>query len=358
MSQASKLSGIGQTKNDTARYKVTINGQEFTQGEPGGLESLVSEDHVHMIGMAELTFSATSETGVKVDSFAAGQEVKIRFGDGPMGGGSVTDHFVGVVASIKHGYKGGRETVSVKCYDPLCKLVGSRVTKTYEKMKDSDVASSVLSDAGLELGNIEATTEEHPFIIQRNESYYSFLMRLAQRNGYLLRAVDGKIDFAKPQLEGSATEINRDSVMSLDYSMSDRSLPSKVNVRSWDYTKMEEIVGGSSYDEVPKAGGGSDATSNQLFSTEAWISDVPVQTQSGANQIASAQMEAQANSFLKGRATLQGTAGVHAGAIVKFNGPMQNFQAQAYVVSARTRVFVGSGTTTQIQFTAGTKSDS
>lgn len=357
MPVASKMSGAGATANVTPRFKIEIDGTEVTHGATQGLESCYVEDHVGMIGIAEFTFSASGD-GVSVDSFKAGQEIKVKFGDGEQGGGSASFQFAGIITGVRHSFSMSRETVSVKAMDPLCKLAGSRVTKTYEKQKDSDIVSAVLGEAGLEAGNIEATEEEFPFTIQRNESYYSFLMRLARRNGYLLRAIDGKVDFAKPNVSGSPVEFPRESIISFDYTMTDRGVPSKVNVRSWDYTKMEEIVGSAGAGDVETIGGGTSAAdqTGQVFQTESWISDVPVQTQAAANQVAKAHMNAAASGFMSGRAVVEGTAAAQAGSIVKFKGPMGAFQPTAYVVSARTRIYNGEGTT-ELQFQSNTLAD-
>jgi phage protein D len=354
----SKQAGIGGTENVTARYKVEIDGKEVTQGSTQGLESLTIEDHVDMIGVAEFTFSA-SGGGLPVDSFKAGQEIKAKVGSGPNGGGAREYAFVGIITGIRHSYIQSRETVTVLAMDPLCKLAASRVTKVYEEMKDSDIVEAVLGEAGLEAGNIEATTEEHPYTLQRNESHFSFLRRLAARNGYLLQSNDGKIDFAKAQFGGNAVTFDRGQLVSLDYSMTDRNIPTKVTAYGWDYLTKQRVEGSASSGDIETVGAGGNAVerTGQVWQQESYLSDVLVTTQSGAKELATSHLKQLAMGFLRGRAIIQGSAAVHAGSLVKFTGPMSNFQPEGYVLSARTRVYVGSGETTEVVFCANTHPD-
>jgi len=355
---SSQLGGVGATENVTARYNIEIEGESVSQGATQGLESLTIEDHVDMIGVAEFTFSAGGG-GMSVDKFKAGQEIKARVGSGAEGTGSREYAFVGIITGIRHSYMQSRETVTVLAMDPLCKLAASRRTKVYEEMKDSDIVSAVLSEAGLEEGNVEATQEEHKYTLQRNESDFVFLRRLAARNGYLLQANDGKIDFAKAQFSGSPTEFERGRIVSLDYSMTDRNIPTKVTAYGWDYLKKERVEGSASSGDIETVGSGTNSVdeTGQVFQGESYLSDVLVTTQSGAKELATSHLKQLAMGYLRGRAIIQGSASVHAGSIVKFIGPMGNFQPEAYVLSARTRVYVGSGETTEVVFCSNTHPD-
>lgn len=355
---SSQLGGVGATENVTARYKVEINGSEVTQGATQGLESLTIEDHVDMIGVAEFTFSAGGG-GLKVDQFQAGQEIKAKVGSGSVGSASREYAFVGIITGLRHSYMQSRETVTVLAMDPLCKLAASRFTKVYEEMKDSDIVQAVLDEAGLEAGNIEATSEEHPYTLQRNESHFVFLRRLAARNGYLLQSNDGKIDFAKAQFGGNPTTFERGQLVSLDYSMTDRNIPTKVTAYGWDYLKKEIVEGSASSGDIETIGSGSNAVekTGQVWQQESFLSDVLVSTQSGAKELATSHLKQLAMGFMRGRAIIQGSANVHAGSLVKFAGPMTKYQPEGYVISARTRVYVGSGETTEVVFCSNTYPD-
>ena len=70
------------TANVTARYKIEISGKEVTQQSPSGLEALTVEDHVDMVGVAEMTFSAEGDSGLDWGSVKVGDEIKVMVGEG------------------------------------------------------------------------------------------------------------------------------------------------------------------------------------------------------------------------------------------------------------------------------------
>ncbi len=92
----------------------------------------------------------------------------------------------------------------------------------------------------------------------------------------------------------------------------------------------------------------------QVYQGEAYISDVFVDNQQAALELAKSQLNHMARGFLRGRAIIEGSAAVNAGSKVKFLGTKGNFQPEGYVISARTRVYVGSGETTEVVFVSNT----
>ena len=94
-------------------------------------------------------------------------------------GGSATDLFVGKITALRHSFHHAQDVLTLVANDPLHTLASSRVTKIYEEMTDSDIVSQVLSDAGVDPGEVEPTEESRLYTFQRAESNYSFLRRLA-----------------------------------------------------------------------------------------------------------------------------------------------------------------------------------
>ncbi|MCB9686745.1 MAG: phage late control D family protein [Alphaproteobacteria bacterium] len=333
--------------NETARYTLNMAGKEVSQAEPLGLEAISVEDHQDMIGMAELTFAGglgMSWSSIKMDS-----PLDMNFG------GDTFKVFSGLVVGMKHAYQNGRDTLTIRAMDPLCKLQASRKTKTFDKMKDSDMFSQIISEAGLQLGNVEATEEEHPYTFQRNESMLEFVRRLAARNGMVVRAMEGKIDMVKPQAMGS-NSIPKTQLISLDYEMSPKALPKNTTVVGWDYNKKEKVEGKASAGDISTIGGGANAVSDApTWIGDNYISDVYTGSQSMAKNMATAELNRMSRNFLKGRAVVQGNGRLHVGAGVDFQDHRPGFNASVMVNSSRHRVFQGSGHTTEIQFVSNTK---
>lgn len=334
------------TENETPRYTVTTPAGECSQSDPKGLQFMAIEDHVDMIGMCELTFEIGDENA-SWGSMEVGGDVEVKVG------GDNRPIFVGTITGARHAFQKGKNTLTVICMDPLHKLAATRETETYLEQKDSDVASTVIARAGAAVGTVDATSRVHPYIIQRNESDYTFLRRLAARNDYLLMANAGKIDFKKPQFSGGGTEIPKDKLISMDYSMNPRDVPSQVTAMGWDYATKSPIVGTASQGDINAIGGGS-SPAGQLFTGDAVVSDVWVDDQDAAKEMAAAQLNREARNFLRGRAVVQGDGSLHGGGMIKFAGHADGHNVEAFVISSRHKVYVRGGFTSELVFCSNT----
>lgn len=339
------MSGNSQiSTNQAARYTITLGGGEISQADPKGLEYLCVEDHCDMIGVAEFTFAGGA--GTEWGSLEIGADVEVKIG------GDDRKLFVGFITGLRHSYQQGRDSLTVLAMDPLCKLAASRVVKVYEEMTDSDIASAVISDGGATAGTVDSTSGTHKYVFQRNESNLVFLRRLAARNGYLVMANEGNIDFKSAQFSGSSTELAKDQVISLDYTFSTRVLPPSITCYGWDYVRKEMVEGTASSGDIQAIGGGTNAVEKAgiLWSGDSYISDVLVNSQEGAVEMAKAELNRLARNFLRGRAVVQGNGAVHAGTKVKFSGHQEKYNPEGYVISSRHRVFVKGGFTSEIVF--------
>ncbi len=335
------------TENQAPRYTVTTAAGEFMHSKPMGLEFITVEDHVKMIGQCEVTFRV-GDDAARWKALEVGSDVEVKVG------GDGRKLFVGAITGLRHAYQKGKNTLTVVAMDPLTKLASTRVTQIYEDMKHSDIASQVISRAGATPGTIDATSKVYPYVLQRNESDLRFLRRLAALNGYIVMANEGKIDFKKPQYAGGGTSIAKDHVISMDYSMTPREVPKQITAIGWDYVKKEPVVGTASQGDVQNIGGGASAVDGKLFGGDASISDIWVDSQDEAKQIAASQLNHDARNFLRGRATVQGNGALHAGGMIKFEGQPDGFNAEGFVISSRHKIYVRGGFTTELVFCSNT----
>lgn len=337
-------------EESTPRFIVEIDGQQLTQSEPKGLESLIVEDHVDMIGMCELAIAM--DDGVDVSSFEIGKDVSVQVGE------VTTPIFVGKIAEVRHTFEHGRSTYAVVAYDPLHKLASSRATAVFEEVTDSEIVNQVLSNAGVEAGTVDSTSETIPYTLQRDESNHGFLRRIAARNGYHLLAQEGKIDFVKPQYSGSFTEVPKEELVMMDYRTSPVRLPPELTVRHWDPLTKAQVEGSASSGDIDLIGSGTNAVSSDSgvwdSSSPTLVSDVMVSTQSGATAMARAELNRLSLGYLRGRAVMEGNGNLRINSLVKFVGHRSGFNASVYVLSSRHQIFVGSGYTTTITFCSNT----
>ncbi len=332
-------------------YELTIGGTRFGQSQQDSLNQLVFEDHVDMVDM--LTVRVTGAEGRATWGFSIGDEVECKLG----GGATV---FKGEVTALEPGYQvEGFSTMTIRALDKMHRLGRGRKTRFWEDMKDSDVASEVGAESGLSV-DADATEETMPYILQRNESNIAFLKRLAARNNFLVRVVDGNLEFKKASFSGSSKEITMgESLRSLRCAFNSLDQVQQVVVRGWDISKKEEVIGTASSGDVTSIGGGeigADVAAKFGEST-AYVTDVPVSSQAQANAIAKAEMERLARQFCKGNASVQGDDTIRAGTVVQFKGLSTGMNGKFYVMASRHVVSVRAGYTTEFTFCSNTLGD-
>ena len=340
-------------KNYVLPFEVTIAGQTLTQKDPKGLSYLCIEDHLEMIGLAQLQFGVGE---LKWESFEPGDDVVVTVGD------NARQMFKGHITGFRHTYgSSAPETFTILAMDPLVRMAASRNTKVWgdgetPEQLDSQIASDVIERSGCMAGKVDETGPLYKYVMQRNESDFNFLKRLAARNGYMLRANEGLIDFIKPEFGGP---INFDSVreiISLDYTVDATMVPPFVSVVGWDYFAKEVVQGFGGSDELLLTGTGDDVacTNGDFWNEMAYVSDVLCMSQDAALEMAVGDINRHARRALRGRAVVAGNADVFAGQKVAFSklGPRRN--PEGLILSARHVIQSERGFTTEFQFIGNT----
>jgi phage protein D len=300
-----------------------------------------------MIGIAQITLGMGSDAAWS--SYKIGDPVEVKVG------GSSTKIFVGVITEFRFVWRHGVRTFSIVAMDPLCKLAASRQTKTWENVKDSDVASSVISEGGCTAGVVDSTNDTNKWVFLRNESYLFFLKRLAAKNGFVLLANEGKVDFKKASFSDNPVEVTRDDVVLLDFNWATQVVPPDLTVYGWDYVAKEKVEGTGSSGDITTIGGGKNAVSETgtIWQKSSYVSDVMVSSQTGAKDMAVGEINRHARNAVRGRAIVQGNGSLHAGVKVTFSEMGTGLNPEAYVLSSRHTVDEN-GFVTEIHFCSNT----
>jgi phage protein D len=336
-------------KSTAASYYVKIGDREFEQTSSDGLQQLVIEDHVDMVSM--LTLRISGAEGQPKWQFEFGDTVIAKLGKGK------TTIFAGEVTSIEPSYQvSGTSSITIRALDHIHRLGRGRKTRFWENRMDSDVVKEVGAECQLSVV-ADATDGLAPYILQRNESNVAFLKRLAARNNFLLVVDNNALHFKKASFQGSTKKIGMgDNLRDVRMSFNSVDQVQQVVVRGWDIKKKQEIVGTASTGDIEKIGGGElGAVKAACFGESvAYITDIPVSSQTVANAIAKSELERMARQFCRGSATLQGDETIRAGTLVEFSGLSKGFNGKFYVVSSRHVVSDRSGYSTEIRFCSNT----
>ena len=330
-------------------YKLTIGGTSMSQDKNDGVQQIIFEDHIDMVGM--LTARIGGGEGQPKWNFKIGDEVKLKLGSGSK------EIFAREVISVEPGFEvGGISSITVRALDKLHRLGRGRKTRFWEEMKDSDVASEVGAESGLGV-ECDPTEKMHPYILQRNETNVAFLKRLAARNNFTLRVEDNKLLFKKASFRSREVEIAMGgNLRSLRMAFNSSDMVQKVVVRGWDPSKKEEIVGvASASDVVPMGDGelGAEAAGKFGEST-AYITDVPVASQQQAQEIALSEMERLARQFCRGSGSVEGDDSLRAGAMVTLSGMPEMAGGKFFVIASRHVISLRAGYSTEFTFCSNT----
>lgn len=327
-------------------FEVKIGGTTIKQQDGKQLENMVVEDHVDMVESAIIRLGGAE--GQPEWNVNIGDEVEIKTGEG----NSVL--FKGEVIGIEPSWSiDGLANLSVRALDKSHRLARGRKTRFFEKKKDSDIAQSVGSEAGLQV-DADATQEVHDYTLQRNESDLTFLKRLAARNNFQLAVDEGKLIFKKAATSGGATTVKMGgNLRSLRMAYNSMDQVKEVIVRGWDIREKKEIVGKATTGDIEAIGGGqvgSSVASGKFGDSTAYITDVPVSSQAQANELAKSELNRLARQFAKGSCTVEGSDKLRAGTVVKFEGLPNQHNGNFYIISSRHIVTPNSGYLTEISF--------
>jgi len=340
------MANSSSTHSTTTSYQVTIGGQTLRQPDNDGLESMVIEDHVDMVESMTLRLGGSEKTPEWKPKIGDPVEVK-------MGSGSVL-LFKGEVIAVEPNWTvDGLAHYTIRALDHAHRLSRGRKTRFFENKKDSEIAQTVGSESNLSV-EVDQTTEVHPYTLQRNESNLTFLKRLAARNNFQVTVDEGKLIFKKAAFSGSATQIEMGkNLRSLRMGFNSMDQVKKVVVRGWDIREKKEIVGTAEVGDIESIGGGSVGASNssdKFGDHTAYITDVPVSSQSQATEVAKAEMNRLARQFGKGSCTVEGNDALRAGTVVEFKGLSSPYDGKYYIVSTRHIISSTSGYLTELSF--------
>ncbi len=329
-------------------FQVQVGSASFHHNDSKGLVSVIMEDHVDMASVCSITVSTAENQPTQ--SYKIGDKVSVKIQKD-------AELFSGELIAIDYAFQGkGSSSLILKCLDHSHRLARGRVTRFWNDMKDSDVASEVGAESQISV-DVDSRPETHKYILQRNESNLSFLKRLAARNNFQLRVEPGTLMFKKAAGSSYTYTLTTSSgLISLNVSYNSSDMVQQVVVRGWDILTKKEIVGVASSSEVQTIGQGElGAQTASVFGEQtAYITDVPVSTQEMADALAKAEMERLARRFGRGKAVIVGDSSLRAGSSLNIQGLGEGVNGSHYVVSSRHVIRPQVGYRTEVTFCTNT----
>jgi len=340
---------ISRQKSSATSYEVQIGETVMTQPSVDGVQQIIVEDHVDMVAMATVEVGASERS--PAFNFKIGDTVSVKLGSG------AEPIFKGDITALEPRFQvSGTSSMVIRALDHMHRLGRGRKTRFWEGQTDSDVVAEVGAECGLSV-EADPIEEAMPYILQRNESNVGFLKRLAARNNFLLTVEQGVLKFTKASFMGASHAYAMgQNLRNLKMSFNSVDQVQKVVVRGWDPKMKMEVVGTAELENIERIGAGQlGAELSACFGDSvAYVTDIPVRSQSVANQIAKSELERIARQFCRGTVTVQGDDAVRAGNMIEFSGLSTGLNDKFYIVSTRHVISSKSGYSTDVRFCSNT----
>ena len=316
-------------------FKVFCNGREV----PGSyrIVSLSVLKEVNRVASAFIQVvdgGFSDNEGYEVSdsgNFNPGSEIKIDAGYAS----EEETIFEGIV--IKHGLKisQGRFMLEIECKDEAIKTTVGRKNKIFTAKPDSDIISEILGEYSGMSANVEATSYEHPELLQNYIADWDFVNQRAEVNGMILINTDGEINIKKPGTSSAVLDLAPDNgVISFDAYIDAKNILSAVKGVSWDMDNQEIVEASSSAPEANQTGNQSSSDLADVIGLDEYLlntsANIPMEV---LTEWASARHAKSEWSKVRGKITIEGYNNILPGDSVSLEGFSAQFNGPVFVSS-------------------------
>lgn len=299
----------------------------------GSFELLSARIHLELnrIGKATLCFNAgdmDAQTFNESDAdyFKPGNAIRMDAGD-------LNDQktlFEGIImqTGIRVG-KNKRSMLVVECRDNAWPATQGRHNRIFEKKKDSEMISEVLSSYGSI--SVDTTDYQHPEMVQYYCTDWDFALSRADACGMFILTKGASIKVFKPEVEASPvlTVTYGNDLISFDCSLSAGDQFSGYDAVSWSPAEQKQIKTSASVPSLNSQGdlttGDFSSSSNMLLQT-----DAPIESSALKTWADSLALKAGLARY-RGKVSFYGAAEVLPGCIVELKGLGKRFNGNAFV---------------------------
>jgi phage protein D/phage baseplate assembly protein gpV len=268
----------------------------------------------------------------------------------------------GEVTSIEVEYDVLGARAVVRGYDKLHRLSAGKKTKTWDNVTYGDVATEILSSAGLN-PSVGSTGKTQDHVIQGNVTDLEFLYELAHRTGFDMDIDDADVSFKEPATANDAPSggtgkstnprqlVWGHNLLEFRARVSAVAQVPDVKVLGWDVKKKQGVIGkaraktdSASLDLTPKK------LASLVGGTTMYVTDRPVVDQAAADDLADAYADQVASAAFEATAVAIGSPMLKAGVSVSVNKVDKNLVGD-WVISSAKHEFGGGAYRTHLEFT-------
>ena len=332
----------------TPDFKLTLGEEDFSVLP---MKNRVMEIVVDQVSHGAASFKVTLDD---FDDVFSNGEKKIHEGDSCVielgyANTEIKKLLEGIVTSIKmHRSESGRTLFIVSGFDGLQALARGRQRRSWEQVKDSDLATLIANECGLQ-PDVEDSGMVLPYVAQNDITNLKFLFERAKRIGFEVRVEEKRLIFKQPdrtsepivlRWNSALADENTALIQSCDFTTSTSNVVQKVIVRSAE--DAEPIIG-----EASKVSGGAfslpgtDAAQKNNPDTTIQISKDPVYSQEEAEKLAQAILDERAAGYLTGTGRSEGNPNIIVSNRVKILDVGKEFEGEYTITAAKHTFKVG-----------------
>jgi phage protein D len=323
-------------------FRVRINGAAVPPAIVDDLIAVTVQEDLDAPGMFTLRLinwdmDKRAVTWADDERFAEGAKVEIQMGYGDQ----MQTLIAGEITGLEPEFSTDEiPTLTVRGYDRRHRLLRGRRTRSFTKLKDSDIAQRVISEQGLSAKVID-TGVMLEYVLQHNQTDMEFLQGRAQQIGYEL-TVDGEILLFRPRQHASPAvlTLRRDQDL-LEFAprLTTLAQVGQVTVRSWNpQAKSVLTAEAGAGSETTTMGGhtsGPRAANKAFGATSAASVTHPLFSKEEADKIAQGQLTEMALAYISGEGECIGRPDLRAGTVIKITGVGKRFSGLYYVTATR-----------------------
>ncbi len=318
---------------------IKLDGQELAPDVAARVVTVQVRDNVRLPDQASVRI-ADPELLRDTDgaSVSIGQTLEILLG--APDATTTTSIFSGKVQSLELELVGDGAFIAATAYESAFELHRSRRTQVFQSMTSSDIASKVISDAGL-TPVVDSTTTQHDFMLQCDESDWQFLWRLAADIDYEVVGEGAKVHFRAAGKTGTGDPIelgSTDQLLSFRPRVTAAQQVSSVSVRGWDPSQQSAIVANKAPAATDSSPGLQRSTVSGAVGSGTWtVAERTILTQTEADDLGQSIADQIGNAWLEAEGTCVGKPNLTAGSQVKIAGVGSRFDG-TYLVTSATHV--------------------
>ncbi len=242
--------------------------------------------------------------------------------------------FKGIIVSQRLKIKGdSSQLITVTCQDKAVNMTKGRYNSIFHNKTNSEALWSIVSKYGLKL-DMDATSHEHPVLMQYNCSDWDYLVIRAEANNMLVKTYQNeistkKIDFSSrnAKYEIKSSQI----VIDIDLSLESENISGSYNMSSWEADTQEIITATLKINDALSQGNlNAKKLSENLTNSSDSYSSTPLEKEE-MNTWLKSRADSAVLEKIQGKITIPGNTNIIPGDLILLSEFSARFNGKAFI---------------------------